>query len=167
MAQGRGLYANLMHSAGDRLDAEQAHVCIDDEGLEYSNGLFARRIGPDNPFPCVQYASSQTRLNATGGRWPPAPCQRDIVFVDPTVAQAFMQMRESAATLRHHQASRGFTVEPMHQRQERRVIAKNPQSLNDTIATPATAVHCHAGRFVEDEQTIVFVQDAVSDSLKN
>jgi hypothetical protein len=134
--------------------------------LENGNGLFAGRVGFDNPFSCGQYAFSQTRLNAMGGRRPSTPRQRDIAFVDLTVAQAFMQMRERAATLRYHQAPRGITVEPVHQREVRHVSAKNPQSLDDTVATPATAVYCHAGRFVEDEQIIVFIQDSVVDSLK-
>ena len=90
---------------------------------------------------------------------PVAVHDRVVALVDVVLANLLVQVDERGALLGEHQHAGGLAVQPMHQFQEFRVRPRVAQLLDHAERHAAAAVHGDAGRFVDDDQVVVFEND--------
>ena len=118
-------------------------------------------IDDDVPIPVSSIVCEKRRLDE---KVPvlPVPCrQRQVVFLDHALTKFFVQFTKCATSFRENQTTRCLAIEPVHQRQVLQIGARCPEQLYDAVTDATATVHRHAGRLVDNEQTLVFEYGAL------
>ena len=114
------------------------------------------------PFPVARYVFVQRRLHdapAAPVARPVAVTDRVIALVDAILANLLVQVHERRALFREHQHAGRLAIQPMHEFEKLRVRPRIAQLFDDAERHAAAAVHGDAGRFVDDDQVVVFEED--------
>ena len=85
--------------------------------------------------------------------------QREVALVELAEPNLLMQRSECAALLGQHQDAGSLTVETMHQLQKAQRRPSRTQLLDHAVAHPRATVNRDAGRFVDNQQRLIFKQD--------
>ena len=89
----------------------------------------------------------------------PADTQCEIDFFRMVVADGFVQFHQGAAFFGYHQKAAGVFVEAVDEFEITRFGTGAADLFDDAEAHAAAAVDGNAGRFVDDQKRIVFVND--------
>ena len=92
----------------------------------------------------------------------PADTQRKIDFFRMVVADGFVQFHQGAAFFGDHQKAAGVFVEAVDEFEITRFGTGAADLFDDAEAHAAAAVDGNAGRFVDDQKRIVFVNESNS-----
>ena len=101
----------------------------------------------------------QARSHGAQGVAPTTAYQHEIALVDLPLTQGGMQGGQREALLGDQEETRGVAIEAMHELEEPRLGTRRPELLDEAERNTGPAVNGKAGRLVEGEECVVFVED--------
>src|SRR5690606_6060828 len=159
------VYTYLVSAPGDRTGFDQRGVSEGLDNGEAREGGLAVQGHPHHTLAGAERVLFKRRVDRRAPFRPTAGHQRQIALVDTLAAQSFMQYQQRTALLRHHDAARGVAIEPVHQLEKASLRTQCAQRFDQPQADAAATVHREPGRLVDDDQTLVFVEDGIRQAV--
>ena len=150
---------NLVGAPCTRLRHDQARDLSDIDGHEVGQCPLAVGVNPHETLARATLFSQQRRFAAASSIAEVASRQGQVVLADPTFPQRVVQSREHALALRDEETPRCVSVEPVDQLESTDVRPRGPQALDDAEIQTAASVHSPSRRLVQDNQSVIFVEN--------
>src|SRR5690349_9748268 len=119
----------------------------------------ARLVDTNASFPFTGRKAVQGHGNGQFLRRPGAAYQGQVPLVHLAVTQLRMKSCQCRPFLRYEQNARCFAVQSMHEFEKTCVRSRAAQLLDKPKRNSASAVYGEAGRLVDGDQRVIFVQD--------
>ena len=153
--------ANLVRTAGRWRALQQAVYAIRARERDPCASFLALVANDDVTFTALAVGDEQGCIDQLLAILPITDNEREVTFLHPPLAKALVKFAQRAATLGHHQTARRFAVDAVHQRKFLEIRPCMAQQLDDAEANPAAPMDRDAGRLVDDQHALVFVEDSI------
>ena len=107
-------------------------------------------------FAALPMLNEERRIDQLLAVLPVADGQCQVVLFNLAIAKHRVQRSKRTAPFGQHQATRGFAIQAVRQRQVPELGPCIPQYFNGPEAHTTAAVHCHARRLVDHKHIAVF-----------
>ena len=153
------MHPDLMGTPGTRLRHDQARNIPDLKGNEIRHRPLTSGVDANDTLTRTVLLAQQRRFAAPTPAAEVASGEGEIAFAHPFLSQRLMQRREHTAAFRDQKTPRRITVESVDKLDPAVVRSGGAQTFDDSEIQSAAAMHGPSGRLVQDDQSIVLVDD--------